>query len=105
MLQAGKRAEARAKFEQAVELDPQSDCAWVGRARTAGDWRETYNYAKQALKINPENDDARRLVAATWDERKPELLPARWRQIARYIVPALIVIIGLALVIIKLVLG
>jgi tetratricopeptide (TPR) repeat protein len=104
LLQAGKRAEAHARFEQAVELDPQSDRAWVGRARTAEDWRKAYHYAKQALKINPENDDARLLYAASWDGGEPERPPARWRQIARYLVPVLIFIIGVALVVIKLVL-
>ncbi len=105
LLQAGKRADARAKFEQAAELDSQNDGAWVGRARTAEDWHETSSFAEQALKINPENDDARLLYAATWDEGEPERLPVEWRQIARYMVPVLILVIALALVAIKLIIG
>jgi tetratricopeptide (TPR) repeat protein len=105
LLLAGKRADARARFELAAQLDPQNDGAWVGRARTAEDWRETSNFAEEALKINSENDDARLLYAATWDDGEPEQSPAPWRQIAPYIVPLLIVAIALALVLFKLVTG
>ena len=53
-------------FKQATELDPQNDRAWLGCARTADDWHATSEYARQALQINPENDEARGLYGATW---------------------------------------
>ena len=95
-----QRAEAHAMFKQAAELDPQNDRAWLGCARTAGDWRETSEYAKRALQINPENDEARGLYGATW--QSGESAPAQpERRVPRMLLPLVIVLTALVLVLLK----
>ena len=100
--QSGQRAEAHAMFKQATELDPQNDRAWLGCARTADDWHATSEYARQALQINPENDEARGLYGATWQsgETAPALAPER--RLPRLLMPLVIVLTALALVLVKL---
>ncbi len=67
--------QARALYERIVALDPGNAIAVVGLARCAaaeGDDRGAHELAAQALRIDPENDAARRMEA-----RLAEVLAAR----------------------------
>ena len=101
LLQAGKRTEAHAAFKQATELDPRNDRAWSGCARTADDWSAMSEFAKRALEINPDNEEARGPFAATGNTAEPARAPARRLPSLRYLVPAVIVLVVLAFVIAK----
>lgn len=57
----GKKQQALALIEQACELDPQSDRAWVERARVTEDYAVARSYARRALELNPRNSEAREL--------------------------------------------
>ena len=71
-LAAGRVDQAERLYWQAVEADRRNAIAVVGLARVAlerGDRRLAYTFAVGALKIDPENEAARRLV-----ERMAEVL-------------------------------
>lgn len=57
----GKRQAAQALFEQACDLNPRNDRAWLERARITEDFAVARGYAKRALEINPQNSEAREL--------------------------------------------
>ena len=78
-LQRGERHTARRLAERAVELDPDSEEAWLTLAAVASP-RASINYLEQALKINPQSPRAQkgmqwalerlRAKAATGNPRK-----------------------------------
>jgi thioredoxin-like negative regulator of GroEL len=73
--------QARGMYTQVVELDPRNAIAVVGLARCAladGDDRGAYDLAAKALRIDPENDMARRMEA-----RLAEVLAERGEPVAR----------------------
>ena len=58
-LQRGERHTARRWAERAVELDPDSEEAWLILAAVASP-RASINYLEQALKINPNSQRAQK---------------------------------------------
>ncbi len=64
-LQAGDIAEAHTMFRQAIMLNPLDVRAWLGCARTADNVPERVSFAKQALKLDPSNPDARDVLMLT----------------------------------------
>lgn len=72
LLSAGKKAEAHAKYKTAIELDPQNDRALLGCAKSAADQRAAFEFARQALEVNPENEDARTLYRYLWNVSESE---------------------------------
>lgn len=76
---------ARDVYARVVELDPGNAIAVVGLARCAladGDDRGAYDLAARALRIDPENDMARRMEA-----RLAEVLAERGQPVAAAIQP------------------
>jgi tetratricopeptide (TPR) repeat protein len=70
LLEQGTRAansdqlsEAHILFKRAVELEPEDDRAWLGCARTSENLVDKLGYLKQALKLNPQNEEARDLYS------------------------------------------
>lgn len=73
--------QARAMYARVVELDPGNAIAVVGLARCAladGDDHAAYGLAARALRIDPENDMARRMEA-----RLAEVLAERGEPVGR----------------------
>ena len=73
--------QARQTYARVAELDPNNAIAVVGLARCAladGDDHAAYDLAAKALRIDPENDMARRMEA-----RLAEVLEARGEPVAR----------------------
>ena len=73
--------QARGVYARVVELDPGNAIAVVGLARCAladGDDRRAHALSVEALRIDPENDMARRMEA-----RLAEILAARSEPVAR----------------------
>ncbi len=66
LMQVGETAKAHARFEQAVELDPDNERAWIGCARTTEDLERALEYVQQALRIAPESREARELYSWLW---------------------------------------
>lgn len=75
-------AEAHLLFKQAVDLDPTDDRAWVGCARTADDLVAKLSYLRQALKLNPRNQEAKELhsILSNFVDGAPR---ERWRRIPK----------------------
>ena len=61
LIQSGNMAEAHLLFTRAIQLDPQNDSAWLGCARSTESLPAKLSFVKQALEINPRNNDARAL--------------------------------------------
>lgn len=57
----GNAEKARALFQEASEMDPQNDLAWLSLARSTTDFQTAFGYVKKALEINPANAPAREL--------------------------------------------
>ena len=77
--------QARGVYARIVELDPSNAIAVVGLARCAlaeGDDRAAHELAVRALRIDPENDMARRMEA-----RLAEILATRGEPVGRPGVP------------------
>ncbi|MCL4393848.1 MAG: AAA family ATPase [Chloroflexi bacterium] len=72
LLRSGQKAEAHARYQQAVELDPQNDRGWLGCARTTADYRAAFEHARKAVEINPANEEARELYLYLWDPNAPD---------------------------------
>jgi chromosome partitioning protein len=72
LLRAGNKAEAHARYQQAVELDPQNDSGWLGCARTTADYRAAFEHVRKAVEINPANEQARELYLYLWDPNAPD---------------------------------
>ncbi len=70
VMRSGNRAQAHALFRQAVELDSQSDQAWLGCAKTTNDLQAAFGFAKRALDINPQNDETQRMYRYLWEPRQ-----------------------------------
>lgn len=66
MSHKGMRAQARARFEQVLELDPKNERAYIGLARTSENTDESLWYVQQALKLNPNNAEAREIHSWLW---------------------------------------
>ncbi len=64
-LQAGDLIQAHSLFKQAVVLNPLDPKAWVGCARTADNLPAKISFAKQALKIDPNNAEAKDVLLLT----------------------------------------
>ena len=61
-LDAGKVSEAESGFNAAIQADPTFAPAYLGLAHTLmrkGDLKKTGNYLKEAIEIEPENQDFR----------------------------------------------
>jgi thioredoxin-like negative regulator of GroEL len=81
LLTVDRVAQARDLYARVVELDPRNAIAVVGLARCAlaeGDDRGAHGLAAKALRIDPENDMARRMEA-----RLAEILAARGEPVER----------------------
>ncbi|MGB8648013.1 MAG: AAA family ATPase [Anaerolineae bacterium] len=66
LIAQGANERAHALFQQAAQMDPQNDRAWIGCARTTNDLEEALGYVERALKINPSNTEARELHQWLW---------------------------------------
>lgn len=77
MAHADRRSEARTQFEQALKLDPKNERAYIGLARTSDNPEQSLWYVQQALKINPDNVEARELYSWLWQpgESRFEIKP------------------------------
>jgi thioredoxin-like negative regulator of GroEL len=85
LLNVDQVQQARDVYARVVELDPRNAIAVVGLARCAladGDDRGAYELAARALRIDPENDMARRMEA-----RLAEVLAARGQPVAPLTAP------------------
>jgi thioredoxin-like negative regulator of GroEL len=81
LLTVDQIGQARELYARVAELDPHNAIAVVGLARCAlaeGDDHRAYELAAQALRIDPENDMARRMEA-----RLAEVLAARGEPVER----------------------
>ena len=81
LLTVDQVAQARELYARVAALDPGNAIAVVGLARCAladGDDRGAYELAAQALRIDPENDMARRMEA-----RMAEILANRGQPVVR----------------------
>lgn len=63
-IKLGAKTEAHALFIQATNLDPANENAWLGAAQTCPDRRGALSLVKRALKLNPVNASARKLLIA-----------------------------------------
>ncbi len=84
--------QAHLLFQQAARLDPTNDHAWLGCARTSGDLSRALEYVRQAMNVNPANEEAGDLCA--WLQEPAPETPATPRQIPRVLL-ALILMAGL----------
>lgn len=91
---AGDRVGSRAHFSTALNLDPENDRAWLGLARSVENTDLKREYVAEAVRLNPENEEARELQRWLWVPEK-ESVPVPWGSLAS-IVLALIVIVVLA---------
>ncbi|MGE5138344.1 MAG: AAA family ATPase [Rudaea sp.] len=64
-IQRGDMHQGHSLFRQAIVLNPQDVRAWIGCARTSDNLPERISFAKQALKLDPANPDARDLILLT----------------------------------------
>lgn len=61
---AGNKDEARELLQQSIRLDPRNEAAWLWLASVARDNRERVFSLQKLLEINPNNDTARKALAA-----------------------------------------
>ncbi len=64
-LSAGDMAQANHLFRQAMILNPMEPRVWIGCARTSDNLPERISFAKQALKLDPNNPEAHDLLFLT----------------------------------------
>jgi tetratricopeptide (TPR) repeat protein len=125
LLENHDRAGAHELFQKASELDRTNETAWLWRGSTTADIDEALTCMEQALAINPQNESARE--ARSWlrvkklrDGTKGSLPPEAFRRrksvqiapvkrsradsIFLLVAPILIILLGLAIVIWKLIL-
>lgn len=62
-LMAGDAYMARARYRQALDLDPHNADAWVGLAGAVRPYREKREHLQRALAINPQHPDALAILA------------------------------------------
>lgn len=62
LVQSGSMAEAHLLFKRAIQFDPHNDDAWLGCARSAESLPAKLSYVKQALELDPGNQEARDLL-------------------------------------------
>lgn len=62
-LMAGDAYTARARYRQALEIDPNYADAWVGLAGAVRPYREKREHLQRALAINPQHPDAPAILA------------------------------------------
>lgn len=80
MARRGETQQAYAMFEQAAQLDPQNEQAWLGMARTSDDPQAQLAHVERVLQINPRNAQAVELYGWLF-----EPAPPRFRITARLI--------------------
>lgn len=109
-LASNDKVRAHDLFKQVTERDPKNEDAWLWRGSTTTDVDEALASIEQALAINPHNPSARE--AQSWlhakrvrvqakkhpGESTPSKVSARPGQIFRLLVPALILVVLLALI-------
>lgn len=61
LIRSGCMAEAHLMFKRAIQLDPANETAWLGCAQTSENLPAKLSFVKQALEINPKNQDAHNL--------------------------------------------
>ncbi len=64
-MSSGDMAQAHLLFKQAIVLNPMEPRAWIGCARTSENMPERISFAKQALKLDPDNPEAHDLLFLT----------------------------------------
>ncbi len=67
LMHEGARDKAHAAFQEAMRMDPENDRAWLGCARTSENLSVALEFVKQALQINPQNNEARELYGWLYD--------------------------------------
>jgi tetratricopeptide (TPR) repeat protein len=85
MARNGSPVKAHTLFEQAIELDPQNERAWIGLARTSEDMEQSLHYIQHALHINPANTEAREIHSWLWQPAHPEFR-LTWRRLVSILV-------------------
>lgn len=96
IVHTGRREDAHELFVLATELDPKNDRAWLGSARTSDEQHLALNFARMALQVNPDNEEAKSLHSWLWvPERESWEFPVGWQTIAS--ISAALIIIGAAL--------
>ncbi|NDJ75994.1 MAG: tetratricopeptide repeat protein, partial [Chloroflexi bacterium] len=62
LAQAGQKDEARALLQQVVQSDPNNETAWMWLASVAANPQDYEKAVREALRINPDNDQAQRML-------------------------------------------
>ena len=70
---AGQKDEARELLQQSIRLDPNNEAAWLWLASVARDNRERIFCLQKLLEINPDNETARKALAAANQATPPPM--------------------------------
>jgi tetratricopeptide (TPR) repeat protein len=73
---AGNRDEARRLLQSAIRLEPDNEVAWLWLASVARDVQERVFCLERLLQMNPNNESARKALAALKGEQEPAPAPA-----------------------------
>ena len=69
-------------FNHAIAQDEENELAWLWMASVSDSDEEKLAYLEKALTLDPENDDARRAVAAVWERFAEARLEAAYKAAA-----------------------
>jgi hypothetical protein len=75
LAQAGQRAEARLLIWQFLQTEPNNETAWLWLASVAADQAEYQRALNEVLRINPENQRAKQLLAEFQQQVSPPASP------------------------------